>query len=197
MTVDISKIGLNDLRTGLSILPQEPLLFSGTIRSNLDPFGQKSDQELWDAMRRAHLIDSATAEHHARKSMNIDSAGRESMSGAQTPTSRFTLDSPVEDEGNNLSVGQRSLVSLARALVRDAPIVVLDEATAVSYDWNNQADHESDNCGFALDIQAVDLETDAKIQETIRREFKDKTLLCIARQSQSLPCVLADADFVI
>ncbi|KAJ9105843.1 hypothetical protein QFC19_003413 [Naganishia cerealis] len=168
---DISKIGLHDLRHGISILPQEPLLFSGTIRSNLDPFGQKTDQELWHAMRRAHLIDSTTAEQRTRKSMSINRASEEGMngSGTHTPTLCFSLDSPVEDEGANLSVGQGSLISLARALVRDAPIVVLDEATAALHT-----------------MWAVDLETDAKIQETIRREFKNKTLLCIAHRLRTI-----------
>ena len=71
---------------------------------------------------------------------------------------RFTLDSPIEEEGSNLSFGQRSLVSLARALVKDSKILVLDEATA-----------------------SVDYETDRKIQETIANEFRDRTILCIAR----------------
>ena len=80
-----------------------------------------------------------------------------------TPTApRFTLDSPIEVEGSNLSIGQRSLVSLARALVKDSKILILDEATA-----------------------SVDCETDRKIQDTITTEFHDRTILCIARTSST------------
>lgn len=168
--VDISKIGLTDLRHGLSIIPQEPLLFSGTIRSNLDPFNVKTDPELWDALHRAHLVDSLHADIEKRKAevvaekLETEKNGGGGDSGHYTPVqSRFTLDSIVEDEGGNLSVGQRSLVSLARALVRDAKIVVLDEATA-----------------------SVDLETDKRIQETIRTEFRGKTLLCIAHRIRTI-----------
>ena len=153
--VDISTIGLSDLRNGLAIIPQDPLLFSGTLRSNLDPFGAHDDARLWDALRRAYLVEDT--KHHSID-RSADANEPKEGEGSRTPINRFTLDSPIEDEGSNLSIGQRSLVSLARALVKDSKILILDEATA-----------------------SVDYETDRKIQDTIASEFEDRTILCIAR----------------
>lgn len=125
--IDISTIGLADLRSKIAIIPQDPTLFSGTIRSNLDPFGIYEDARLWDALKRSSLVE------HTSVLSGKDAEGRDSEedvpSGAATPIKRITLDTIVEDEGNNLSVGQRSLVSLARALVKNSRIVMLDEAT--------------------------------------------------------------------
>ncbi|TFY67781.1 hypothetical protein EVJ58_g1400 [Rhodofomes roseus] len=149
--IDISTIGLKDLRSKLAIIPQDPLLFSGTIRSNLDPFNQYTDAHLWDALRRSYLVE------------NVVEKDSEDDDGVQTPTSRFSLDTMVESEGANLSVGERSLLSLARALVKDSQVVVLDEATA-----------------------SVDLETDSKIQQTIQTQFGHKTLLCIAHRLRTI-----------
>lgn len=155
--VDLSKIGLNDLRSGISIIPQDPLLFSGTLRSNIDPFSTKSDAELYDALKRAHLVASDS------ELQVPGSEGPNGMAMTKSGARRFTLDTVVEEEGGNLSVGERSLVSLARALVRDTKVLVLDEATA-----------------------SVDVETDSKIQSTIRTEFKDRTLLCIAHRLRTI-----------
>ncbi|KAM6504236.1 ABC transporter [Amanita muscaria] len=114
--VDISKIGLADLRRALAIIPQDPLV-SGTLRTNLDPFGLHDDSQLWDTLKRSHLVDTIRPD--------IDKTQKEE----QRSTNHFTLDTVIEDEGANLSIGQRSLVSLARALVKDSKIIILDEAT--------------------------------------------------------------------
>ena len=89
------------------------LLFSGTLRSNLDPFDQFDDARLWDALRRSYLVDNTK---------------QDTAEGGDIP-GRFTLDTVIENEGSNLSVGQRSLVSLARALVKYSKVLILDEAT--------------------------------------------------------------------
>ncbi|WFD31664.1 hypothetical protein MSPP1_002703 [Malassezia sp. CBS 17886] len=169
--VDVAKIGLEDLRRAIAILPQEPLLFSGTLRSNLDPFGTYEDARLWDAMHRAYLTPrsaSAAVAHAEGASVpagtGADLSGETAVPAAAAGAeakglTRLSLDSIIDEEGANLSVGQRSLVSLARALVRNSKIILLDEATA-----------------------SVDLDTDAKIQHTIRTEFQDRTLLCIAHR---------------
>uniref|UniRef100_A0A671LM74 Multidrug resistance-associated protein 5-like n=1 Tax=Sinocyclocheilus anshuiensis TaxID=1608454 RepID=A0A671LM74_9TELE len=132
--VNICNIGLADLRSKLSIIPQEPVLFSGTVRSNLDPFNQYSEEQIWDALERTHM--------------------KECVSQLL-----LKLESEVVENGENFSVGERQLLCVARVLLRQCKILILDEATA-----------------------AMDTETDCLIQETIRNAFQDCTTLTIAHR---------------
>ncbi|KAJ7865929.1 P-loop containing nucleoside triphosphate hydrolase protein [Mycena leptocephala] len=133
--VDIGKIRLTDLRSNIAIIPQEPILFSGTVRTALDPFSKYDDARLWDALRRTYRVETRPS----------TPTGTGTIGG-------LTLDSTIETDGQNLSS--------ARALVKDSRVVILDEA-----------------------VPSVDLETANKIQRTIQTQFKERTLICIARPS--------------
>ncbi len=136
--INISGIGLHQLRSRLTIIPQDPVLFSGTIRTNLDPFSVYSDEQLWNSLELSHLKSFV-------KSLELG------------------LEHKVSEGGENLSVGQRQLICLARALLRNTKVLILDEATA-----------------------AVDLETDSLIQSTIRKAFSDCTVLTIAHRLHTI-----------
>ncbi|KAJ7284398.1 multidrug resistance-associated ABC transporter [Mycena rebaudengoi] len=142
---NIRKIGLDALRRNIALVPQDSVLFLGTLRENVDPQGAKTDAELLSALRRAWLLPP-------------EGAPPDPIADA-----KFSLDSAIGDEGSNYSAGEKQLLALCRALVKNSSIIVLDEATS-----------------------NVDAETDAKLQQTIKTEFAAATLLCIAHRLNTI-----------
>lgn len=115
---DIRTIGLTKLRSNIAVIPQDPVLFSGTIRTNLDPFDEHSNADIFDALTRVGLYSVAKA------STSVTSLSSLALNHVQS------LNDPVKSEGSNFSVGQRQLLVIARALLSGASIVIMDEATA-------------------------------------------------------------------
>ncbi|CAF3403813.1 unnamed protein product [Rotaria sp. Silwood1] len=137
--INIEDIGLDDLRSRIAIIPKDPVLFSGTIRSNLDPFNNYSDDDIWNALEQVQL-----------KTLVNDIM----LNG---------LDSIVNESGSNLSVGQKQLICLGRAILKQCKILIIDEATA---NVNNA--------------------TDELIQKAIREKFKQCTVLTIAHRLRTV-----------
>lgn len=142
--VDIASVGLERLRRSLAIIPQDPTLFLGTLRSNLDRYDEYTDEEVWAALRKARMEIFVRA-----------------MPGG--------LSAAVLENGANLSQGQRQLLCLARALLLDAKVIVMDEATA-----------------------SVDVQTDGLVQEVVRESCRNVTMLIIAHRLGTV----ADCDLI-
>lgn len=152
--IDISTLGLNELRSRISIVPQDANLFNGTIRSNLDPTGTCTDAQLWDALDRVYMRNVVEA-------MGRDGTVDETGAG---------LDAVVRENGANLSVGERQLLCLARVILSGVKIVVLDEASA-----------------------SLDNATDVLIQQTVRQQLRNKTIITIAHRLATI----ADYDRIL
>jgi ABC-type multidrug transport system fused ATPase/permease subunit len=175
--IDVSTVKLQDLRSRVGMISQDPIVFAGTVREVLDPFNQHEDSELVDALEKVAL--TAPNQSTSTSTSTSTSPPSPSPSQANTPETNpdpnspalIPLTFPIAESGRNLSQGQRQLLCLARALVSRPKVLIMDEATA-----------------------SIDMESDMRIQRVLREQIRGScTLLVIAHRLSTI----ADFDKVL
>jgi len=167
--IEIKKIGLKKLRSVIAVIPQDPVLFSGTVRSNLDPFDEYDDSRLFIVLEHVGLYVAMVKVSSKLSLSSLKSEGSEKRAAGRAQPVK-SLSDEVSEGGTNFSVGQRQLIVIARAMLTGASIVIMDEATA-----------------------SVDADTDARIQRVFRVEFKNATCITVAHRLNTI----MDSDLVL
>ena len=165
--IDIKSVGLKKLRSVIAVIPQDPVLFAGNIRTNLDPFGEYDDARLFEVLEHVGLY---APMEKVPSGLSLSSLTSGELKGGGRTQPIKSLNDEVSAGGNNFSVGQRQLIVIARAMLTGSNIVIMDEATA-----------------------SVDAETDARIQRVFRSEFSRATCITVAHRLNTI----MDSDFVL